>query len=394
MKDYDPNQIEQLDLTETGLLGRIFIRTGLTRPGKIIILLRILLAWSLAWIPLLVLSIMQGQAYDKNLKIPFLYDFAAHVRFFFAVPIFILSDFFLAPRVKDTILGFLNAGLIKDGQRQIYFSGIKKMQRLNSSIISDIAILFIVISATLLGLQTGISLEAQSWQKTISDDTVRISAAGWWLVHVSIPVWQFFLLRWLWHVYIYSTFLFNVAKLDLALIPTHPDRVGGLHFLSLGQKWLMPFVFVISAALASDMGTKIVFQNAQFLQFRYDILLFIVLMGLFVVAPLILFTPRLILTRRTGLITYGVLAAEYVRSFDNKWIKNAKKDESILGSSDIQSLADLANSYSVIMEMKSIPLDKNFAMALLTVILTPFIPLLLSAYAAKDILGVIKRIIF
>jgi len=394
MKDSDLDELNKLELAAAGLLGRIFARTGLARPGKIIILLRILLAWSITWIPLLALSIMQGQAYDKNLKIPFLYDFAAHIRFILAVPVFILTDIFLTPRVKETVLGFLNAGLIKDSQRQIYWSLVKKIQHLNSSVLPDFAILIIVIAATLLGLQSGISLDPQSWQKMISDDTVRITAAGWWLVNISIPLWQFFLLRWLWYVLIYSLFLFNVAKLDLALIPTHPDRVGGLHFLSLGQKWLLPFVFVISAAVASDMGTKIIFQNAQFFQFRYDILLFTVLMSLFVSAPLLLFTPRLLLTRRTGMITYGVLAAEYVRSFDNKWIKNAKNDESILGSQDIQSLADLAGSYSVIMEMRSVPIDRTFTLALLLSVLTPFLPLLLSAYAPQDIFRIIKSIIF
>ena len=48
-----------------------------------------------------------------------------------------------------------------------------------------------------------------------------------------------------------------------------------------------------------------------------------------------------------------MLAARYAREFDRKWLRGgAPADEPLLGSGDIQSLADLGNSYEVVKEMQ------------------------------------------
>jgi hypothetical protein len=45
------------------------------------------------------------------------------------------------------------------------------------------------------------------------------------------------------------------------------------------------------------------------------------MMLFFVLAPLLVFTPRLARTKRTGLAEYGGLAKRYVREFDQKWLR-------------------------------------------------------------------------
>ena len=47
---------------------------------------------------------------------------------------------------------------------------------------------------------------------------------------------------------------------------------------------------------------------------------------------------------------------EYVREFDNKWLRgNAPIDEPLIDSADIQSLADLGNGYEVVRGMRWVP---------------------------------------
>ena len=49
---------------------------------------------------------------------------------------------------------------------------------------------------------------------------------------MSLPIFQFLLCRWYFRLFIWARFLWQVSRIDLSLVPTHPDRVGGLGFLS------------------------------------------------------------------------------------------------------------------------------------------------------------------
>ena len=69
-----------------------------------------------------------------------------------------------------------------------------------------------------------------------------------------------------------------------------------------------------------------------------------------------MFTPHLARARRQGLGDFGRLANRYVTEFDEKWMHGARlPDEPLLGSADIQSLADLGNSFSTVREMRLVP---------------------------------------
>jgi hypothetical protein len=69
-----------------------------------------------------------------------------------------------------------------------------------------------------------------------------------------------------------------------------------------------------------------------------------------------MFTPRMAGVRRKGLAEYGQLAQRYVERFDLKWVySDPAPSEELLGAADIQSLADLGNSYALVREMRAVP---------------------------------------
>jgi len=53
---------------------------------------RALAALRITWLALLLLSLAQGLAYGQQIQIPFLWDFAANVRFLFSVPLLIIAE--------------------------------------------------------------------------------------------------------------------------------------------------------------------------------------------------------------------------------------------------------------------------------------------------------------
>jgi hypothetical protein len=78
------------------------------------------------------------------------------------------------------------------------------------------------------------------------------------------------------------------------------------------------------------------------------------------VAPLLLLVPTLVPVKKRGLFEYGALATGYTQMFDAKWVHGRPPEgETLLGSSDIQSLADLGNSVAIVREMRTVPIDKR-----------------------------------
>jgi hypothetical protein len=112
---------------------------------------------------------------------------------------------------------------------------------------------------------------------------------------------------------------------------------------------------------------------------------------LLVLGPLLLFVPHLSAARRAGLREYGTLAQRYVREFDDKWLRgDAPPGEPLVGSADIQSLADLGNSFEVIRSMRVLPFTRDTVLQLAVITLLPVAPLVLTMVSLEDLL---KRLV-
>jgi hypothetical protein len=211
--------------------------------------------------------------------------------------------------------------------------------------------------------------------------------AGWWYRHVSIPIFQFLLYRWFFRLFVWFLFLRNVSRLPLRLTPTHPDRAGGLAFVGAGAHAFMPVILAQSIVLSAVIGSRIVFQGKPLLAFQYEIVAFVVLQLLLVLGPPCVFVPTLLALKRQGRREYGVLAARYTAEFHQKWIKGgAPASEPLIGSADIQSLADLANSYDVVREMQPVPFSRDTIVQVAGAAVIPLLPLALSIVPADEIL--------
>ncbi len=99
--------------------------------------------------------------------------------------------------------------------------------------------------------------------------------------------------------------------------------------------------------------------------------------------------------KRTGAREYGTLAERYVREFDTKWLRGgAPADEPLLGASDIQSLADLANSLEVVRTMRPWLITKEVIVVLVAAVVAPMVPLLLTVMPLSELLKKVAGIVF
>jgi hypothetical protein len=100
-------------------------------------------------------------------------------------------------------------------------------------------------------------------------------------------------------------------------------------------------------------------------------------------------------TKRSGLRDYGTLVGAYVREFDFKWVRGgATTDERLLGSGDIQSLADMGNSFQVIRDIRPVPFDKNTVIHLVVILLIPVSPLVLTMIPLEELIRKLAGAVF
>ena len=114
-----------------------------------------------------------------------------------------------------------------------------------------------------------------------------------------------------------------------------------------------------------------------------------------VLGPFCVFASQLAAVKRTGLREYGTLAERYVREFDEKWLRGGAPDgESLVGSGDIQSLADLGNSFEIVRTMHIAPFTKETILQLAAATVAPVVPLLLTMMPLEELLKKLLGILF
>jgi hypothetical protein len=111
--------------------------------------------------------------------------------------------------------------------------------------------------------------------------------------------------------------------------------------------------------------------------------------------PLLVFWPCLMRVKRAGLLEYGMLASRYIKEFDLKWIRGgATEDEQLIGSGDVQSLADLGNSFQVIRDIQSFPFGKDAVIGIILMTLIPVSPLVFTMIPLEVLIKTLLGAIF
>jgi hypothetical protein len=222
----------------------------------------------------------------------------------------------------------------------------------------------------------------------------NLTPAGYWYVFVSIPVFQFILLRWYMRLFIWFRFLWQVNKIELNLIPTHPDRCGGLSFIGKSSYAYGPILFAQGAILSGIVAGRVLYGGESLPSFKLQIGGFVVFFVAATLAPLLMFTPRLARAKRKGLAEYGLLAQRYVEGFDQKWVREGESSQELLGTGDLQSLADLGNSYQVVREMRAVPFALQDASRLALATAAPLAPLLLTIFSFEELVIRAMKVVF
>jgi hypothetical protein len=253
-------------------------------------------------------------------------------------------------------------------------------------------LLVMALSAALVWVAIrGVMVEPGTfWFEQAGPNGSMLSNAGWWYAVVAKPLFVFLLLRWSWRYLIWWWFLGRVARLDLRLTGTHPDRTGGLGFVAFHHAVFAMVTFAVGCAVSAAAANRILYADATLKSYQWPLIgitLFAVLLG---IAPMLVFTPALVREKRKAWMEYSGFASNYVSAFEEKWL-HGKSDEEALGSGDIQSLADLGGSFERMVQMKTFAVDRRLVLSFVIAAVAPALPLALTVMPLKEIVRILFK---
>jgi hypothetical protein len=374
-----------------GPLFQILVRSRLATPALELVHRRIIFISLFAWLPLLLLSLLNGKAWGGT-GLPFLYDIEMHARFLVALPLLIAAELLIHKRMRLIVGSFIERGIITETVMPKFNDAIASAMKLRNSVAIEVILFILVFVAghyiwsTFSGIAE-IGTGAGTWYAALADGGTHIFPAGYWYIFISRPLFQFILLRWYFRIFIWARFLWQTSRLELNLIPTHPDRAAGLGFLSGISAAFTPLLLAQGTMLAGLIANPIFFTGAKLIDFELEIVGTLAFVLLLVLGPLMIFSPVLMRARRIGLREYGILASRYVNEFDHKWMRDGVTDnEPLMGSGDIQSLADLGNSFQVIRDIDPFPFGRNTVIQIIVFTILPGLPLVLTMIPLEELI--------
>ena len=384
--------MRKLSVVEGGPLDRLQLRLGLMKLQRPLIVRRAMIFALIAWLPLLILSTLQGLLL-KNVRIPFLYDPSAHIRFLLSVPLLIVAEVVIGSRIVAATSHFITSGLIPEDRYQDFDAAIVDAIRLRDSTVAEVIILAITYIGAFVSIRF-LSATVSTWHSLVSESGHRFTLAGYWYTLVSLPIFQFLVYRWLWRTFIWCRFLRRVSKLDLQLIPTHPDQAGGLGFLGETHRLYAVFIFAFAATAAAVASREVLFDKVPIKSFEIPVAALILLMLLLFLGPLFMFAPLLLRTRRKGLHEYSTLACKLGRLYDQKWVKGmTPAGESFLSTPDNTSLANYSRDYELVDRMRVFPFEPRTAVVLALAGLIPMVPLLATVMPMEEIFKLLLKVL-
>ena len=385
-------EIQDFSLVLGGPLFQLLRRSRLEGDALELLHRRVVAAILLTWLPLLLLTAV-GTGAGSGARISFFRDIEVHARLLIALPILLGAELLVHARIRAAVRRFVEYRIVLPEDLGQFRRAIDSALRIRNSLYVELGLIAVVYtlglwlwnSRNLPGMATWYELAGGRW---------KLTPAGYWYVFVSIPVFQFILLRWYMRLFIWFRFLWQVNKIELNLIPTHPDRCGGLSFIGKSSYAYGPILFAQGAILSGIVAGRVLYGGEALQSFRLQIGGFIVFFVAATLAPLLMFTPRLARAKRKGLAEYGLLAQRYVEGFDQKWVREGEPSEELLGTGDLQSLADLGNSYQVVREMRAVPFALQDATRLALATAAPLAPLLLTIFSFEELVLRAMKVVF
>jgi hypothetical protein len=341
----------------------------------------------LTWLPLVAWAVYRGRILPGGVDEPLVMHFGVHVRFLLAVPALILGEA-MAQRVSTTLIPyFLTSGVVPPAQRGAFVRVVSSVARLRDRVLPWVLIVVVVAAWTILQPVAAGSDAGHEAKWASSAGGGGLGFGGWWFLYVSRPIFSVLLISWLWRLALVFVLLKRIARLELSIVPTHPDGAGGLGFLKDMPKAFSLLAFATSAVVASRLAHDVLYHGVSLLSLKVVLGGFVVLVVVICIAPLLALARPLAAAKRRALLEYGALVGKHGRLVRQRWILGeAPADDAVLQAPEIGPVADTLALYEAVGRMKPVPFGKSTLLGIAVPTLIPIIVLISTQVPIKEVL--------
>jgi hypothetical protein len=359
-------------LVAGGLSHRLLLRTGLTRDPVDLVHRRAIVLPALAWLPAAVLALASGLFLPGSSQVPFLNDIEAHVRLLVVLPLLLVAEIPVHERLGRVLRQFIARNYVPPDERPKFEAAVASAVRLRDAPWLELGIFVLVCTAGHWLWRSQVAHEGATWYAT----PVGLTLPGYWYAFVGIPLFQFIGFRWYMRCLIWIHLLWQISRLRLHLIATHPDRSAGLGFVGNSIFAFAPLLFAHGALLSGWIADRVFQDGRNALDFQVDAAVLIGGIVAVSLLPFCMFMPLISAAKRRCRREYGLLAAQYSEAFERKWVLSERPaGEPLLGNADMSGLADLGQGYMVVQETRLVPFGVKHITNVAIITAAPLLPL-------------------
>jgi hypothetical protein len=368
---------------------------GVVRPAKRHVGHRALATILVGWVPLVLLTFIQGSADADGTARSFLTDAAVHARFLIALPLLVLAEADAIYRFGHIACHFLFAGLVREKDHERYAQAVSSTRTLLDSpaaALTTLLLAYIVVSLLIYNVQF---FGVPAWHLAESGATFGLSPAGLWHWLVSVPLLLVLFFGWVWRLSLWWRFLALMSRLDLRLVPAHPDCAAGLKFVSSSIRGYRLLAFAFAAIVAGTEMNRTLRSGAEAFAFRNGAIGVLIVVVVLAVGPLAVFLSKLRAAKLRGDLEYGALAHDVGLQFERRWLnKSPGLDPNTLETQEFSAMTDLYQVVANVYNVKSLPFALNDVTGIVVASVVPFVPVALMAVPLKDIVeGALKLLL-
>ncbi len=315
---------------------------------------------------------------------PLFQHFGVTVRCLVAIPLLVVAESVAQAITQRLVPHFVRSGLVADADRERFAAIVRGISRLR-----DRTLPWIFIGGAIVAWMTFAPPGAERHELVWAQEpgtAPHFGFGGIWFLYVVRPIFTALLLAWLWRLGLLFLLMSRIAKLDLALVPTHPDRAGGLGLLGTLPVAFSLVVLAVSAVLSSRLAHEVAYHGTDVRSLGALAGVFIAVLLLLFIAPLLPFGAKLRAAKRRALLDYSTLVGRHGREVRRRWILGEPVEDELLAAPEIGPVADTVALYEAVSRMRAFPIGRETLLAIVLPALLPMLPVVAIQVPIKQLL--------
>lgn len=388
---------ERFSLVAGGPFNDLLGRLGLLGADQLPSARAALILSLLCWLAPAVCAVAHGLADSGYRAMLYFEDLSTLTRFFIAIFVMLQSEHRADVRTLHIVNEFREGHLLPAASQPGFGKRVASADYWSSAPVVELLLLAAAWVFSGQAMTVTINLESAGWEKLPVDGS-PMSWAGIAARHFSGTLFFFLGLRWMWRLVVWSLLLFRLSRLPLHLRALHPDRCGGLGFLSLYPGIFRGFVFAMSCVLASlllkdlEMGSDKIAVTLDLV--RGVTAGWALVVALLFLAPLLVFYEPLFELRDEALRLYGKRSIAWMERHEGNWgILDSPSEAAGHHTEATPGIGDIENAFGILNNLRAVPIDRTTVVHLYFAALAPLVAVAVSRIPVKELLARIAGVL-